>query len=283
MDKNIFSGLDKFGFKDIEDIKIYSSDDEEKEEVKSSVHSPLYDKAIICPVCRNAFKTKAVKSSYYRIGKKDSDFLVRYLTINPYFYDVWLCNNCGYSALKVDFEKLREGEIEKVKKIIRPRWKSREYGSDYDENIAIERYKLALLNYAVIEAKASKKAITCLKIAWMYRLLEDGENELIFLKQALEGFNQAFFNEMFPIYGMDKFTVMYLIGELHRRVGEYENALLWYSQVITTPAVSPKLKELARDGKDLIKEYQQYHEKEHENENVEEDGVKGIFSKFFGK
>lgn len=282
MDKNIFSGLDKFGFKDIDDIKIYNSDDSDKEETKSPIHLPLYDKSVICPVCGNAFKEKAVKSSYYRIGKKDSDFFVRYLTVNPYFYDVWLCNNCGYASLKVDFEKLREKEIEKVKKIIKPRWKSREYGSDYDENIAIERYKLALLSYAVIEAKASKKAITCLKIAWMYRLLEDSENELVFLRQALEGFNHAFLNELFPIYGMDKFTIMYLIGELYRRVGEYENALLWYSQVITTPAVSPKLKDLARDGKDLIKEDQQAQAEEAENEDLDE-GKKGIFSKFFGK
>ena len=283
MNNKIFSGLEKLGFEDIEDIKIYKSDDDEKEEVKSPVHSPLFQKAVICPVCGHAFKAKAVKSSYYRVGKKDSDFFVRYLTVNPYFYDIWLCNSCGYAALKIDFGKLRESEIKKIEKVIKPRWKYRDYPDTYDENIAIERYKLALLNYAVIEAKASRKAITCLKIAWMYRLLEDDENEVIFLKQALEGFNHAFFNEAFPIYGMDKFTVMYLIGELHRRIGEFDNALLWYSQVITTPSVSQKLKELARDGKDLIKEVQDAEAQVNEiQQEATEESKKGLFSKLFG-
>ncbi|MEW9094417.1 MAG: DUF2225 domain-containing protein [Clostridiaceae bacterium] len=292
MNNNIFSGLEKLGFEDIEDIKIYKdTDDEEKDDKKSSINSPLYNKSVICPVCGYAFKAKSVKSSYYRIGKKDSDFFIRYLTINPYFYDVWLCNSCGYAALKVDFENLKEREIKKIEKVIKARWKSREYPENYDENIAIERYKLALLNYAVIDSKSSKKALTCLKLAWMYRLLKDEENEITFLRQALEGFNHAFFNEFFPIYGMNKFTVMYLIGELHRRVGEYDNALLWYSQVITTPGVSQKLKELARDGKDLIKEEQEANQSHEEDDSAtidieeesKEESKKGILSKFFSR
>ncbi|WP_315121068.1 DUF2225 domain-containing protein [uncultured Clostridium sp.] len=288
MNNNIFSGLEKLGFEDIEDIKIYKdTDDEEKDDKKSSINSPLYNKSVICPVCGYAFKAKSVKSSHYRIGKRDSDFFIRYLTINPYFYDVWLCNSCGYAALKVDFENLKEPEIKKIEKVIKSRWKSREYPENYDENIAIERYKLALLNYAVIDSKSSKKALTCLKLAWMYRLLKDEENEITFLRQALEGFNNTFFNEFFPVYGMNKFIVMYLIGELHRRIGEYDNALLWYSQVITTPGVSQKLKELARDGKDLIKEEQeaeQSHEAVEETAaDIEEDSKKGIFSRLFSK
>ena len=60
--------------------------------------------------------------------------------------------------------------------------------------------------------------------------------------------------EAFPIYGMDKYSVMYLIGELNRRIGHTENSLIWFSNVITTPNVKQSLKELARDMKDLIKE-----------------------------
>ena len=88
----------------------------------------------------------------------------------------------------------------------------------------------------------------------MYRLTEDQSNELIFLKQALEGFNDAYFNEDFPIYGMDKFTCMYLIGELNRRIGNNSEALSWFSRVITTQGVPQKVKDRARDQKDLIKE-----------------------------
>ena len=131
------------------------------------------------------------------------------------------------------------------------------YPEVYDVHIAIERYKLSLLNYVIINSKSSKKAINCMKLAWMYRLLdtEDAkEMELIFLKQALEGLSDAYYSEAFPIYGMDKYSVMYLIGELNRRIGNTENSLVWFSNVITTPNVKQNLKELARDMKDLIKE-----------------------------
>lgn len=259
MDKKIFSGLENMGFDNIKNINIYTKETEtgkeKKEEVKKK--SLIYSKEVTCPVCNHVFKASTVKSSAYRMLKKDSDFFIRYSLINPYFYDVWVCNSCGYSAMKTDFNSIRSIEIEQVQKSITPKWRGRVYPEIYDIHIAIERYKLSLLNYVIINAKSSKKAINCIKLAWMYRLsdTEDSkEMELTFLKQALEGLNDAYYAESFPIYGMDKYSAMYLIGELNRRIGHTENALVWFSNVITTPNVKQNLKELARDMKDLIKE-----------------------------
>ncbi|WP_027623705.1 DUF2225 domain-containing protein [Clostridium lundense] len=297
MDNNIFSGLEDLGFDNVHNLKIYKKDDPTKDDVKEEKNapklSPIYDKEVICPVCQNTFKARALKSSHYRMEKKDTDFFIRYLSENPYFYDVWLCNKCGYASMKIDFEKIRDHQIELVKQKITPRWHGKIYPEVYDVDIAIERYKLALLNYTIMEAKSSKKAMTCLKIAWMYRILNDAQEELLFLKEALEGFNDAYYNEGFPIYGMNSFALMYLIGELNRRTGDNEKALLWFGQVITAPAVSPKLKDLARDQKDLIKEEQQLLEKKKQEESedttssTDKEEVptkkKGFFSKLFGK
>ena len=255
----MFSGLENMGFDNIEDIKIYNKEIEtvkENDEVKQE-KALLYSKEVTCPVCGHTFKASTVKSSAYRMIKKDSDFFIRYSLINPYFYDVWVCNSCGYAAMKTDFYSIRSIEIEKVQQSISPKWKGRMYPEIYDVHVAIERYKLSLLNYIITNSKSSKKAINCIKLAWMYRLLETEdakEMELIFLKQALEGLNDAYYAESFPLYGMDKYSAMYLIGELNRRLGHTENALVWFSNVITTPNVKQNLKELARDMKDLIKE-----------------------------
>ena len=259
MDKKMFSGLENMGFDNIEDIKIYNEEinaAKEKEEEKQE-KSLLYSKEVTCPVCARVFKANTVKSSAYRMIKKDSDFFIRYSLINPYFYDVWVCNSCGYAAMKTDFYNIRSLEIEKVQTSITPKWKGRMYPEVYDVHVAIERYKLSLLNYVIINSKSSKKAINCIKLAWMYRLLEtegSSDMELLFLTQALEGLSDAYYAEAFPIYGMDKYSAMYLIGELNRRIGNTENSLVWFSNVITTPNVSKNLKELARDMKDLIKE-----------------------------
>lgn len=293
MDEKIFSGLENLGFEDITDLNLYKKKNTEKTEKDVEKDSEdkeknlLYDATVTCPVCGTTFKARAVKTSSYRVSKKDSDFFIRYSLINPYFYDVWLCNSCGFAAMKRDFYKIKSYQCEAIREKIIPKWKGKSYPEIYDVNIAIERYKLALLNACVIEAKSSQKAMICLKIAWMYRLIEDSTNELVFLKQALEGFNDAYFNEDFPLYEMDKFVSMYLLGELSRRVGKDEEAMQWFSKLITAPNAPQKIKEMARDQKDLIKDNEKDilndNEDREYNEDVENNTPekKGFFSKFF--
>lgn len=93
-----------------------------------------------------------------------------------------------------------------------------------------------------------------IKIAWMYRLLEEKEHENSFLKQALEAFNETYIKERFPVYGLQRDSLMYLLGELNRRLGNYSDALLWFSKTITNLNSSYKIKDLARSAKDLIKD-----------------------------
>ncbi len=216
--------------------------------------SLLYDKTVKCPICSNEFKVRAVKSSSYRIEKKDSDFFIHYTRINPYFYDVWLCNSCGYTAMKADFASIRSSKKELVLTNISTRWHPKDYPNVYNEKIAIERYKLALINYTAINSESYKKAMNCLKIAWMYRLSGQVENENAYIKNAMEGFSNAYYNEDFPMYGMDRFTVMYIIGELNRRIGNLDEALIWFGNVITSSMSQQKIKDLARTRKDLIKD-----------------------------
>lgn len=284
MNKGIFSGLDKLGFKDIENINLYEDDKKDSisnalnEDEKYNVQDLLYDKKVVCPVCGNKFTVKAIKTSSYRMKSKDTDFFIRYEIINPYFYDVWLCNNCGYASMKSDFNKIRNYQLDFVKENISAKWKSREYNVPYDIKTAIERYKLSLLNYYYIKSKSSSKAMNCLKLAWMCRLMDNSNDEQNYIFQALKGFNDAYFNEEFPIYGMNRYTNMYLIGELNRRIGNFDDAMLWFSKVITTPNINKRLKELARDQKDLIKSSKVVTNPD--TENIQEHKKTGIFKLF---
>jgi len=112
------------------------------------------------------------------------------------------------------------------------------------------------------------------------------------IRNKLKVAADAYFNEMFPIYGMDKFTLAYLIGELSRRVNEDAKALKWFSEVITSRGVSTKLKDLARDQKDLIKEKERQAQedlKKLQDDSISIDNYEpqsknsGLFSKFFKK
>ncbi|MDR3596054.1 DUF2225 domain-containing protein [Clostridium sp.] len=219
----------------------------------TNILNHLFDKQIICPVCDAHFKVKTVKSKSPRISSKDSDFFIRYSVVNPYFYDVIICNSCGYAALRSDFDNIKSYKKELVFSNVTPKWKPREYPDILDEKLAIERYKLALLNAVLLNLSDSTKAMISLKISWMYRLLENNTQETTFLSQALEGFNDAYIKEVFPLYGMQRDAFMYLLGELNRKIGHYQDALLWFSKTIVSVNSSHKIKELARIGRDLIK------------------------------
>lgn len=213
----------------------------------------LFDKQVVCPVCNAHFKNKTVKSKSPRVISKDSDFFIRYSKVNPYFYDVVICNSCGYAAMKSDFETIKSHKKELVLSNVTPKWKPREYPDVLDEKLAIERYKLALLNALLLDLQDSTKAMISLKIAWMHRLLNNTEYETLFLRQALDGFNTAYIYEVFPIYGLQRDSFMYLLGELSRRLGDYPTALQWFSKTIVSTNSSYKVKEMARVGRDLIK------------------------------
>ena len=104
-----------------------------------------------------------------------------------------------------------------------------------------------------MEKQNSTIGMILLKISWMYRLLNNTEEELKYISQALTAFEKAYINENFPMYGLDRDSLTYLIGDLNRRLNNNDTALQWYSKVITTIGASYRLKELARTGKDSIK------------------------------
>ena len=219
-----------------------------------NIPDSIYDKKVICPVCGNEFTVKVVKSSSIRIECKDSDFFIRYLGANPYFFDAWVCDACGYAAIKSDFPNIKSYEKDIIKNEITPKWKSRSFNKINSATEAIEKYKLALITATTLKKKSSTIAFILLKIAWMYRILKDTKNEQIFLKESVGCFEKAYSEEDFPIYGLTRDSITYLIGDIYRRINNDKVALTWYSRSITTVGAASKIKELARNGRDLIKE-----------------------------
>ncbi|MBU5488218.1 DUF2225 domain-containing protein [Clostridium sp. MSJ-8] len=218
------------------------------------IKASLFDRKITCPICGNEFTTKSVKVNSVRIASKDSDFFVRYKTGNPYLYDIWTCEKCGYTAMKSDFDKIKSFEKDILKEQLLPKWKERHFNEIMTPSDALEKYKLALINASILGRSKGTLGFILLRIAWMYRLEEDEEKENHFLTQSVKCFEEAFSTEPFPIYGLQRDSLTYLIGDLYRRIGEYDKALTWYSNVITTVGANYKFKEMARNGRDMIKE-----------------------------
>lgn len=216
----------------------------------------LYEKEMKCPICSKSFKVTKVKAKGCKVASRDTDFCVYYEGLNPLFYDVWICENCGYAAQAEKFEGITGNDSRKIASTITPRWNKRSFNGERTVEQAIETFKLALINLQVRGAKSSEFAKVCVRIAWLYRAKKEEEKELEFLRYALKHYTDTYEKERFPVDKLDEFTCMYMIAELHRRVGNNEESIKWFSRLISSPDArkNGNLIEMARDQFQLVKE-----------------------------
>ena len=276
---NLFSGLAALGLGKLTNMDVYENE-EKKESKKPSAQEKIselteveliFDKSYTCPVCDKEFKAKAVKTGKAKLIAADSDLRPKYQVVDSLKYDVIACPNCGYAALNRYFNYMTSAQARLIKQNISSTFKGLAPEGDivtYDA--AIMKHKLALANTVVKRAKASEKAYTCLKTAWLLRgkaenLPEDTKNidqvrselteeELEFIENAYNGFLEAFPKEMFPMCGMDENTVCYLMADLARRLSKFEDAGRWVARVLASRSANERIKEKARELKERISE-----------------------------
>lgn len=271
----ILAGLARFGLGKLEDMEVYEAPKKteaaEQEKPKAAVMQEqdyLFDKSCTCPICDKEFKNKTVRAGKVKLAGSDMDLRPRYEQVDQLKYDVIMCPICGYTALSRFFKFVTAPQArnikEKISSTFQPQKEAKEIYT-YDE--ALERYKLALANAIVKQAKASEKAYICLKTAWLLRgkaehldknlpeyeaqkkECEEEENE--FLRNALDGFINARTTESFPMCGMDEPTVDYLIAVMAMRFEKYEVSSKMIAGILQSTA-NPRMKEKTRDLKEML-------------------------------
>ncbi|MDO5293511.1 MAG: DUF2225 domain-containing protein [bacterium] len=240
-------------------------------EVISTVEKEaIFDKTFECPICNREIKAKTIKTGKCKLESTDEDLRPVYHNIDSLKYDVVFCPHCGYATLKKFFDEpilpvQKKNLTEKVCNNFKGTGKE---PAAYTYEESIRRHKFALLCSMVKEAKLSEQAYTCLKIAWLYR----GERELYiregavnqeeqaklwneeqaYITKAYHGFSEAYIKEDFPMCGMDEVTYSYLLADLAYKTEHIKEARRWISSVISSPSASQRVKEKARDLKDVI-------------------------------
>lgn len=273
----LFSGLEKFGLGKLEKMDVF-----EEEKKRDAVEHPkkdqkpqiqeedlLFDKSFTCPVCDEEFHSKMVRTGKVKLLSADSDLRPKYQMVDSLKYDALVCPHCGYAALSRFFKFMLPAQAKMIRENITANFKGIDTSaSTYSYDDAIMRHQLALANAVVKKAKTSEKAYTCLKMAWLYRgkaenlpkdikdyqtqIIELKKQELELLKNACEGFKSAYSKETFPMCGMDEITMMYLIADLCRRIGHFDKSKRWISSVLTSRGANERIKNKARDLKDMV-------------------------------
>lgn len=215
----------------------------------------LYNKQIECPVCNKKFNITKTKMKALRIEKRDADFCIHYKTINPLFYEAIVCENCGYASLADKFDEITYKEIDVLLEQLAPKWTKRSFSGGRTVDDALEAFKLVLITDQIKGSKSSELAKVCMRIAWLYRFKND-KRELDFLRFAEHHYDETYTNERFPADKLDESTCMFMLGELNRRLGNYETSVKWFSKLISSPEARKNavLMEAARDQFQLVKE-----------------------------
>ncbi len=276
---NLFSDLEVFGLNNLSSMNIYDEKAKEEGQDKKMAADKasfceediIFDKTYECPVCDREFKAKTIKSGKIKLLNLDNDLRPRYHLFDPLKYDAIICPYCGFAALNRFFKYVTSTQADLIKKHISASFKGiKESEGIYSYDDAIVRHKLALVNAIVKKSKVSERAYTCLKTAWVIRGKAENtpydtpgyeeiiaglqKDELEFLRNAYEGFAEAYEKESFPMCGMDEITINLLMGELARRIGRIDEASKWISKVLISREANERIKQRARDIKDLIRE-----------------------------
>lgn len=270
----LLDGLSAYGLQNLENMSLYEKPEEQKKpkEVPKQIQEQdfLFDKSTVCPVCGKEFKSKTVRVGKAKLLGSDIDLRPKYEHIDMLKYDVISCPYCGYTALSRFFQFMtslqKKAIVDKISSSFKRRRKEEKEIYTYED--ALERYKLALVNSIVKNAKPSEKGYICLKTAWLLRGMgesldqkasdykekkkEIDEQENVFMNSAMEGFLSARQTEEYPMCGMDESTVDYIIAVMAIRFGQYDLASRLIGGIMTSTTANPRMKDKARILKDIV-------------------------------
>lgn len=191
---------------------------------------PLYQSKIECICCESTYMTSRVRPSFKKAVKTDTDFCGYYKTdVNPDFYVVRVCPNCGFSSTENGLERLSDLQKKQYIDKIGARWEKQDYCGERDAQQAMTCYKLALLSAQAVGEKDRVLAGILHHIAWLYRYEANQSEEKRFIRFALQAYIRVYEVEG---VSLNNAKLMYIIGELNRRIGELNDAVRWFSRVV---------------------------------------------------
>lgn len=213
---------------------------------------PLYQTKIACVCCEAEFTTSRVRPSLKRAVRSDSDFCSYFKSINPDYYVVRVCPYCGFASTENSSARLVDWQRSAYLERVGRHWRMHDYGGERSREDALACYKLALLTAETIKDKDRIVAGILHHIAWLYRYEGNVEQEKRFLAYALEAYVLTYQSERDL---MNNARILYLIGELNRRLGRFHEAVRWFSRVIHDKSiVDSAMIRASREGWQAIRE-----------------------------
>lgn len=197
-----------------------------------------------CPLCGEMSRVTKSRSRLI-VAKTDWDFCTHYKEFNPYYYIPWVCEKCGYAADEKHFAAtLTAAQKQKLNEFIQQRRIAFKYSLERQLPDVVAAYKLSIFYEEMIQTSLAYKASLYLKLAWVYRIAEDTENERTYLARAADAYEKSIYSEHYPIGDLTDSTVMYLLGAINYQMGDLEKATQHISRLVSDNSLktsNPKL------------------------------------------
>ena len=191
---------------------------------------PLYTLTAECPACSQSFSTSRIRPRYKKAVKLDSDFCPYFADpdLNPDYYVVQVCEHCGCGTTERAQKRWSDHQRAEFNKRVASQWKFRSYGGQRSWQDALETYQLALLTAQTI--RDSQRVIAGLlhHIVWLYRYEGHHELEQRYMRYALNAYQEVYERESDD----NDARLIFIMAELHRRLGEYLEAAVYYARII---------------------------------------------------
>ncbi|MBM7694428.1 uncharacterized protein (DUF2225 family) [Peribacillus deserti] len=212
--------------------------------------TPFFEKKSDCMFCGSSFHSMKLRSKFIKILSYDTDFRPIYsdIGINPLLYKILVCPHCGFSfseEFSTSFPPLTKDVIREK---VTSRWVPHQYGGNRTISDAIKTYKLASYCALLKKEKHITSAGLFLRIAWLYRETQP-EHEPRFLALAQKEYEQSYSSADFRGTQVSEIKLLYIIGEISRRIGDFSNAARHLSMVIEKQkhTTETKIVEMAKD------------------------------------
>jgi uncharacterized protein (DUF2225 family) len=203
----------------------------------------LGQRKFTCGLCGEKFTDKVVYST--NVMERDAEFRTYAAGLQPMAFYPHTCPACGFTDTSHDV-KLSEAEKAESKKFLATYCQKH----DCKKLSPSQKYEVIAHICVVRQLSSLKIAYVFHQAAWMADDEKNREGAERFRSETLRLLNQALEKqevkaEMVP-------TVTYLVGELNRRLGNFDEALKWFARV--KPDV-PQLTKLLEQQQKLASEH----------------------------